>query len=133
MPDQLSKPYCKSVLRVAVPLVVTLARKSMPVEQVLQLVPGMMIQFDKHCDTPMTVEVADQPIATGDIVKTGDMFGIRINDILKPSERFLEALRRPRISAKIRAERPSTVPPERNPLPSETLAFDYALADALVN
>jgi flagellar motor switch protein FliN/FliY len=89
MPDQLSKPYCKSVLRVSVPLVVTLARKSMPVEQVLQLVPGMMIQFDKHCDTPMTVEVADQPIATGDIVKTGDMFGIRIGDILKPSERFL--------------------------------------------
>lgn len=89
MSEPLLKPFCKSVLRVNVPVVVTLAEKSMSIDQVLQLVPGMMIQFDKHCDTPMTVEVGGQPIAEGDIVKTGDMFGIRIGDILKPSERFV--------------------------------------------
>lgn len=89
MGDSLLKPYCRSVLRVSVPVVVTLARKRMPIDQVLRLVPGVMIQFDKHCDTPMTVEVGEQPIAEGEIVKTGDKFGIRISSVLHPSERFV--------------------------------------------
>ncbi len=89
MAEPLLKPYCKSVLRVKVPLVVTLARKQMPIDQVLKLVPGVMIQFDKPCDTPMTVEVGDQAIAEGEIVKTGDKFGVRIGDILRPPERFV--------------------------------------------
>ena len=83
------KPYCRSVLRVSVPVVVTLAHKRMPIDQVLRLVPGAMIQFDKHCDTPMTVEVGDQPVAEGEIVKTGDKFGIRISHILHPAEKFI--------------------------------------------
>ncbi|MEZ6138344.1 MAG: FliM/FliN family flagellar motor C-terminal domain-containing protein [Pirellulaceae bacterium] len=89
MADSLLKPYCRSIMQVSVPVVVTLARKRMPIEQVLKLVPGMMIQFDKHCDSPMTVEVCDQPIAEGEIVKAGDMFGIRVGEILMPSERFM--------------------------------------------
>jgi flagellar motor switch/type III secretory pathway protein FliN len=89
MPEPLLKPYCKSILKVSVPVVVTLARKKVSIDQMLQLVPGMMIQFDKHCDTPMTVEIAEQPIATGEIVKTGDMFGVRIGEIVLPAERFI--------------------------------------------
>lgn len=88
MPQEILKPYCKSVLRIEVPVVVTLARQPMRIEQVTKLVPGVMIQFDKPCDSPMTVEVGDQAIAEGEIVKTGDRFGIRIGNILKPAERF---------------------------------------------
>ncbi len=82
------KPYCQSVLQIRVPLVVVLARQSMRVDQVTKLVPGVLIQFDKSYESPMTVEVGEQPIAEGDIVKTGDKFGIRIGSILKPAERF---------------------------------------------
>ncbi len=89
MAEPLLKPYCQSVLRVSVPVVVTLARKRVPIDQVLRFVPGVMIQFEKHCDTPMLVEVGDQPIAEGEIVKTGDKFGVRIGNILHPSERFI--------------------------------------------
>lgn len=89
MPNQLSKPYCESVLRVEVPVVVTLAHKTMQIDQVLRLVPGVMIQFDKTCDSPMTVEICEQPVAHGEIVKIGDKFGIRIGGILKPAERFV--------------------------------------------
>ncbi len=89
MPSAQIKPYCQSVLRVRVPLVVVLARQPMSIEQVIKLVPGVMIQFDKSCESPMTVEVGDQPIAEGEIVKAGDKFGIRIGKILKPAERFL--------------------------------------------
>ncbi len=82
------KPFCESVLRIKVPLVVVLAHQSMRVDQLTKLVPGVLIQFDKSCDSPMTVEVGDQAIAEGEIVKTGDKFGIRLSSILKPSERF---------------------------------------------
>lgn len=89
MGQNLLKPYCESVLRVGVPVVVTLAHKKMQIDQVLKLVPGVMIQFEKPCDSPMTVEVGDQAIAVGDVVKIGDKFGIKISDVLKPAERFV--------------------------------------------
>ncbi len=84
------KPYCQSVLRIRVPLVVVLARQSMRIDQVTKLVPGVLIQFDKPYESPMTVEIGEQPIAEGEVVKTGDKFGIRISNILKPSERYLK-------------------------------------------
>ena len=80
--------FCKSVLRIEVPVTVTLARKQMPIDSVLHLVPGAIIHFDKPFDSPMTVEVDDQPLATGEIVKTGDKFDIRISTILEPRESF---------------------------------------------
>lgn len=89
MSHEINESYCRSVLRVQVPLVVTLATKRMQIDQMLKLVPGAMIQFDKPCESPMTIEVADQPIAEGDVVKIGDKFGIRINEILTPAERFV--------------------------------------------
>jgi flagellar motor switch/type III secretory pathway protein FliN len=84
------KPFCQSVLRIRVPVVVVLARQPMRVDQVTKLVPGVLIQFDKPYESPMTVEVGEQAIAEGEIVKTGDKFGIRIGSILKPAERFLK-------------------------------------------
>ena len=68
---------------------VTLARTSMAVENVMKLVPGVMIQFDKVCDSPLTVEVGDQKIAEGEVVKVGDKFGLRVSAILPPEERFI--------------------------------------------
>ncbi len=89
MSRQMLAPFCQSLLRVDVSVTVTLARKKMPVEQVLRLVPGVMIQFEKPCESPMTVEVGDQAIAQGEVVKIGDKFGLRINEILSPGERFI--------------------------------------------
>lgn len=87
--NPVSKEFCQSLLCVEVPVVVTLARTSMAVENVLKLVPGVMIQFDKACDSPLTVEVGDQCIAEGEVVKVGDKFGLRVSSILPPGERFI--------------------------------------------
>jgi flagellar motor switch protein FliN len=85
----ISEHYCRSLLHVEVPLVVTLGTKKMPIEQIVKLVPGVMIQFDKPCDSPMVLELRGQPLAEGEVVKIGDKFGLRINEILRPSERFI--------------------------------------------
>ncbi len=84
-----SKEFCESLLCVKVPVVVTLAQTSMAVENVLKLVPGVMIQFDKGCDSPLIVEVGSQKIAEGEVVKVGDKFGLRVSNILAPEERFI--------------------------------------------
>lgn len=93
MSRQLSEQYCRSVLHVEVPVVVTLASKRMPIDQVLKLVPGVMIQFEKPCDSPMTLELAGVAIAQGEVVKIGDKFGIRISEIVRPAERFIDVNR----------------------------------------
>lgn len=90
IPASNSKAFCRSALRIEVPLIVSLARKKMSIEQVISIVPGMIIQFEKPCSSPMTVEVEDQPIAEGDIVKIGDKFGVRIKEILSARERFID-------------------------------------------
>ncbi len=81
--------YWKSLLRIEATVAVTLASKELPVERILNLVPGMMLQFDKACDTPLTVEVDRQKIAEGEVVKVGDKFGLRITEVLEHEERWI--------------------------------------------
>jgi len=70
--------YQREVLEVRAPVAVLLAHKSVPLSQVLELVPGAMIQFTKNCDSPLVLEVGGQPLATGEAVKVDDKFGLRI-------------------------------------------------------
>lgn len=89
MSQNLLPSFCKSILRIEVPVVVTLAKKPMEIDSILSLVPGAIIHFEKQYDSPMTVEVDDQPIASGEIVKIGDKFGLRISEVLQPVESFI--------------------------------------------
>ena len=81
--------FWKSLLRVEAELAVTLARQELPVERILQFVPGVMIQFEKPCDTPLTVEIDGHTIAEGEVVKIGDKFGLRITEICNREERWV--------------------------------------------
>ncbi len=88
-------PYTQSLLRIEVPVVVTLASKKQPVSQIVSLGPGSIISFDKPCDQLLDLEVGGQRIAAGEAVKVGDKFGLRINSIAMPDERFRAARRPP--------------------------------------
>ena len=76
--------YTRTVLSIQTPVCVTLARKSVSLEDIVNLVPGAMLTFDAHCDQPLTLEAGGSPIATGETVKIGDKFGIRIREVLAP-------------------------------------------------
>lgn len=73
--------YSRAVLAIETPVSVTLAQKRVSLAQIVNLVPGSMLTFDAHCDEPLTLEVGGQAIATGETVKIGDKFGLRIRDI----------------------------------------------------
>lgn len=81
--------FWKSLLRIEANLAVTLAHQELPVERILQFVPGVMIQFEKPCDTPLKLEIDGNTIAEGEVVKVGDKFGLRITEICQRDERWI--------------------------------------------
>lgn len=80
--------YTRSLLRIEVPVIVTLARKRERLSGVMEMGPGSIIHFDKSCEEMLDLEVGDRHVATGEAVKVGDKFGLRINSIVLPEERF---------------------------------------------
>lgn len=93
-PFQQLPPYSRSLLRVSVPAVVTLASTRMPISRVLELGPGAILHFDKSYDSPLTLSVGNYDVAVGEAVKIGDKFGIRISSMVMPEEKF-EPVRAP--------------------------------------
>ncbi len=81
-------PYTRSLLRIKVPVVVTLAEKRQKLSRIIELGPGAIIQFDKSCEEMLELGVGDRPVALGEAVKVGDKFGLRITSIALPDERF---------------------------------------------
>jgi flagellar motor switch protein FliN/FliY len=80
--------YSRSLLKIKVPVMVTLAEAKQPVENVLNIGPGSIIHFNKPCEDTLTLEVAGQKIAVGEAVKVGDKFGLWITAMILPEERF---------------------------------------------
>lgn len=80
--------YTRSLLRIRLPVVVTLARKREPLGRVVELGPGSIIQFDKSCEEMLELDVGGRSVATGEAVKVGDKFGLRVNGMILPEERF---------------------------------------------
>ena len=74
--------HSRAVLRIETAVSVTLARKNVSLDRIINLVPGSMLTFDVHCDEPLTLEAGGHPIARGETVKIGDKFGLRIREIV---------------------------------------------------
>jgi flagellar motor switch protein FliN len=80
--------YARSLLRIQVPVVVTLASTRQPASRVLDLAPGTILHFAKPYDDPLTVSVGHCDVAVGETVKVGDKFGLRVTSMLMPEEKF---------------------------------------------
>jgi flagellar motor switch/type III secretory pathway protein FliN len=81
--------YTRSLLRISLPVTVTLAVKKQPIGRIVELGPGSIIQFDKSCEEMLALEVGGQEIGQGEPVKVGDKFGIRLKTLKLPDERFI--------------------------------------------
>ena len=76
------------VLDIPVHLSVELGRTRVPIKQVLQLKPGSIIELDSVAGEPVDVLVNGYLIAQGEVVVVNGKFGIRLTDVVTPSERF---------------------------------------------
>jgi flagellar motor switch protein FliN/FliY len=76
------------VLDIPVQLTVELGRTRIPIKHILQLAQGSVIELDAMAGEPMDVLVNGFLIAQGEVVVVNDKFGIRLTDIVTPSERM---------------------------------------------
>ena len=72
-----------------IPLLVTveLGRTKMPVSELLNLTQGSVVELSKLAGEPMEVLVNDKLIAKGEAVVVNEKFGVRLTDIISPTER----------------------------------------------
>ncbi len=94
--QQFSDPAAKSatmhdfdmILDIPVHLTVELGRTKMSIRSLLQLAHGSVVELDGLAGEPLDVLVNGTLIAQGEVVVVNDKFGIRLTDIVTPTERM---------------------------------------------
>ncbi|HEY8707387.1 MAG TPA: flagellar motor switch protein FliN [Burkholderiaceae bacterium] len=76
------------ILDIPVQLTVELGRTRIPIKHILQLAQGSVVELEALAGEPMDVLVNGYLIAQGEVVVVNEKFGIRLTDIVTPSERM---------------------------------------------
>jgi len=76
------------ILDIPVQITVELGRTKLSIRNLLQLAHGSVVELDALAGEPMDVLVNGTLIAQGEVVVVNDKFGIRLTDIITPSERM---------------------------------------------
>ena len=76
------------ILDIPVNMTVELGRTKIAIRNLLQLAQGSVVELDGLAGEPMDVLVNGCLIAQGEVVVVNDKFGIRLTDIITPSERL---------------------------------------------
>jgi flagellar motor switch protein FliN/FliY len=76
------------ILDIPVQMTVELGRTKIAIRNLLQLAQGSVVELDGMAGEPMDVLVNGCLIAQGEVVVVNDKFGIRLTDIITPSERI---------------------------------------------
>ena len=73
-----------------IPLEVTveIGRTRLAVRELLQLGPGSVVELQKLAGETLDVLINGKPIARGEAVMVNDKFGVRLTDVISPSERI---------------------------------------------
>lgn len=76
------------VMDIPVQLTVELGRTRMPIRTLLQLAQGSVVELNELAGEPLDVFVNGCLVAQGEVVVVNEKFGIRLTDIITPSERL---------------------------------------------
>ncbi|MCD7099441.1 flagellar motor switch protein FliN [Stenotrophomonas sp. MMGLT7] len=76
------------ILDVPVTLSLEVGRTRMPIRNLLQLNQGSVVELERGAGDPLDVYVNGTLIAHGEVVVINDRFGIRLTDVVSPSERI---------------------------------------------
>ena len=85
--DKKEKYDIDFVLDIPLDVSVELGRVTMPVNDLLQLGPGSIIELAKLVGDPLHIYINNKMIAKGEVVVMDEKFGIRVTDITSPTER----------------------------------------------
>jgi len=76
-----------AILDVPVMVSMEIGRSRVSIRNLLQLNQGSVVELDRLAGEPMDVLVNGTLVAQGEVVVVNDKFGIRLTDIISPSER----------------------------------------------
>jgi flagellar motor switch protein FliN/FliY len=85
---QINDPRIDMILDMELPLTVRFGRRELPLKELTILAPGAVIDLGRSPDDPVEVLVSNQVIARAEVVVVGGNYGVRILDVLSPSERM---------------------------------------------
>jgi flagellar motor switch protein FliN len=71
----------QDILRLEVPIIVNIGSRMLPLNEVLKLSTGSIIELAKGADEELELNVNNKTLATGIAVKVGENFGIQISYI----------------------------------------------------
>ena len=82
----------QTILKLSVPVIVQVGERFLPMDDVLALGPGAILELTKPAESELELLVNNKMVGKGQAVKVGENFGIKITSIGSPTQR-VEALR----------------------------------------
>lgn len=76
------------LLDIPVELTVQLGNARMLIKDLLQLGQGSVVELEKLAGEPMEIMANNKLIARGEVVVVNEKFGVRLTDIISPTERL---------------------------------------------
>ncbi len=86
--DKTRKKNLNLILDIPLEVSVELGRNKMLINDLLQLGRGSVIELNKLAGEPLEVLVNGRLVARGEVVVLHDKFGVRLTDIISPTERI---------------------------------------------
>ncbi len=75
------------LLDIGLQVTIELGRARMTIKEVLSLGPGTVVELNRVAGEPVDILINGKAIAKGEVVVLGDMFGVRVTDIIPPAQR----------------------------------------------
>ena len=82
------RPDLDVILDIPVSISMEVGRTAITIRNLLQLNQGSVIELDRLAGEPLDVLVNGTLIAHGEVVVVNEKFGIRMTDVISPSERI---------------------------------------------
>ncbi len=86
--QQQAKRDIEFLLDIPVDITVQLGRSRMIIKELLQLGQGSVVELEKLAGEPMEILANNRLIARGEVVVVNEKFGVRLTDIISPTDRL---------------------------------------------
>ncbi len=88
IPSNLDNPDLDVILDIPVSISMEVGSTDIAIRNLLQLSQGSVIELDRMAGEPLDIKVNGTLIAHGEVVVVNERFGIRLTDVVSPSERI---------------------------------------------
>ena len=78
------------ILDIPLEVTVRLGRARLPISELIELGAGSVIELDRVAGEPLEVLVNNKLVARGEAVVISDKFGVRLTEIVSPTEKILD-------------------------------------------